>query len=203
VARSTSALIVGAALTFFAAAPLDAQSDSIVRQLSALRGGVTFAVPGAWHILEEAAADSESTYIYHIRSSRTDSASPDRANVLLSFFRRSAPADFRAASDSMFRSIGNRTMAVLNDTVPGSSQRAVFWQALQRSTPYAGFDNFAIVGDVWLHVRIVFPVIEGREPEWNERLSRDTEAMMRSIRVRGRKAFPAPIGFPVLRVFSE
>jgi hypothetical protein len=173
-----------------------------LRKLTALGGVVTFAVPAVWHVLYESDTGSLGQFVYHVRNPATDSASDDRTNIIINVRRRLGSRTFAAYSDSLLGGLIDSTMIVLDDTTAGPAQRAVMWRGQIRSTPYVGFDDIARSGDIWVSVRIVLPLSKRTPSEWTERLSRETEQLLETMRFGSKAAFPVDIGYPALTAFG-
>jgi hypothetical protein len=173
-----------------------------LRKLTALSGAVTFSVPVAWHVLYESDTGSLAQFVYHVRNPAMDSVGDDRTNIIISVRRRLGSRAFAAYSDSLLGGLIDSRMIVLDDTTAGPAQRAVMWRGQIKSTPYAGFDDIAHSAEVWVHVRIVLPLSERTPPEWTERLSRQTQQLLQTMRFGSQAAFPVDVGYPALTAFG-
>ena len=122
---------------------------------------------------------------------------------MLNFRRRPGVRAFKAYTDTLLDDLMEPSIIILQDTLLGKSQRALFWRGQIKATPYAGYDDFAQNGELSVHVRIVLPLNAKTPVQWTRSFSDDCERLLRSVRLAGRPAFPSLVGYPSASPFGR
>ena len=176
-----------------------ASRDTSIRTVRALEGAASFEVPASWRALR--AGEGDMAFVYRVPNPAGDSIPGVTTNVLVNVEARGGKRQFTAYCDTVLGQWMSRKMIVLGDTTIGH-ERALFWRGeSQDSTIYVGYDDIAQVDSIWVHVRIVMPLV-GSDESWSRQFSRETGALLQSVLVNRRRAFPASIGYPVLTTFA-
>lgn len=176
-----------------------ASRDTSVRAVRALEGAASFEVPASWRALP--AGEGDMAFVYRVPNPAGDSIPGVTTNILVNVEARGGKRQFAAYCDTLLGQWMSRKMIVLGDTTIGH-ERALFWRGEgQDSTIYVGYDDIAQVDSIWVHVRIVMPLV-GSDESWSRQFSREAGALLRSVLVNRRRAFPASIGYPVLTTFA-
>jgi hypothetical protein len=194
-------LIVAVTLTLAMTCPAASQQPSStdsLRRVTGVSGRMQFDVPASWVVLVERDGDSLAQFAYYIRKPVIDTTADVSTNVIINVRRRLASWSFRSATDAWLSRLLDSSTIVLHDTIIASSQRAVFWRAKDGPWVYLGFDDFARVNDRLLHVRIAEPLSGNTSPDWGRTFETQTLTLLQSIVVDGRRAFPAPVGYPAI-----
>lgn len=173
--------------------------DASTRAVQALEGAASFRIPAAWRVLRPGEGDM--AFVYRVPHPAGDTIPGVTTNVLVNVEARRGRRQFAAYSDSVLGQWIDHDMLVLGDSTIGH-ERAVFWRGQpDEKTVYVGYDDIAQVDSIWVHVRIILPLV-GSAERWLQQFSRDTEALLRSVRVHRRPAFPASVGYPTLTIFN-
>lgn len=175
------------------------QSGSAPTRVTKALGGVaTFEVPVGWRAVR--AGEADMAFAYRVPNPAGDSIPGTTTNVLLNLESLSVRRPFVAYTDSVLSQWITRDMIILDDRTAGH-QRTVFWRGHAQKIVFMGFDNLAEVNGAWVHVRIILPLVGSSEP-WSRNFSAEAAALLKSIRVHNRQAFPADFGYPVLSAFQ-
>ena len=175
-----------------------AQRGDTLRHVSTVGHRLRFAVPASWGIFTQRVTDSVQQYVYYIRMPEIDSTADVSTNVIVHVRRVTGAVSFRAATDQWLSRMFDSTTIVLHDTLPSAAQRAVFWRSTDGSWIYLGFDDFALRGDRLIHIRIAEPLGDSTPASRPHRFETETLAFLQSVMFDGKKAFPAPVGFPAV-----
>lgn len=90
---------------------------------------------------------------------------------------------------------------VLGDTTI-RNERALFWRGESDDEEvYVGYDDIAQIDSVWVHVRIILPLV-GSSNRWLRQFSEETGELLRSVCVNRLRAFPASVGYPTMGTFQ-
>jgi len=163
------------------------------RMTKALGGLATFEVPVGWRAVR--AGEANMAFAYQVPNPADDTIPGIPTNILLDFDSRAAPMRFVTYTDSVLSQWITRDMIILEDRT-ARHQRTVFWRGQAQKVVFMGFDDLAEVNGAWVHVRIILPLV-GNSEMWSRNFSRETAALLKSIRIHGRQAFAADFGYPV------
>ncbi len=145
---------------------------------------VRFAAPTKWHLLRNDATDTSAVIVFHLRNPATDTAGPDRANVVLTAHIRPGKQDIRAFSDAVFANMtAHDAPAVLNDVYRHHRTRSIFWRGQLGSTPYVLLDKFAVYRGVYLTLRFSRPLAKGTAQDWTQQALAEFNALVESITI--------------------
>jgi hypothetical protein len=169
-----------------------------LHRVTGVAGRMHFAVPASWGVVAERASDTLEQYAYFIHKPGIDTAADVSTNVIISVRHETASTPFRPTTDAWLSRMLDSTSIVLHDILIGRTQRAVFWRGQDGPWIYLGFDNFARVGDRLVHLRIAEPLSDATPATWATRFETDTRAVLQSITLDGKRAFPALVGYPVV-----
>jgi hypothetical protein len=99
--------------------------------------------------------------------------------------------DLAAATDSLLGSMTAGSLrAMLADTMPDPDHRFVWWNGESHGVSYSIFDDFAQAGGPVVHVLISMPMVEGAPLDQLRIFARDTDHLLSTLTVGGRRVFP-------------
>jgi hypothetical protein len=165
--------------------------------VQALDGAASFQIPASWRTLRSGEGDM--AFVYRVPNPAGDTIAGVTTNVLVNIEPRPGRSQFAAYSDSVLGQWMSHGTLVLGDTTIGH-ERAVFWRGEADKTIYIGYDDIAQVDSIWVHVRIILPLV-GSAERWSQTFSNEIKTLLRSVHVNQRRAFPASVGYPTLATF--
>jgi hypothetical protein len=154
------------------------------RYLSLSAGRVGLSVPVDW------AMPSKGTETVHftVPSLSTDYG---RTEVYVALITDGPVQDLAAATDPLLSSMTAGSLrAMLADTMPDPDHRFVWWNGEHQGVPYSIFDDFAQAGGPVVHVLISMPAVEGGPVDQLRMFARDTDHLLSTLTVAGRRVFP-------------
>lgn len=134
-------------------------------------GKVSFTIPPHWSVIGKKVRENGEVIAFQVPNA-ADEGTGDSANV--SVFTQSSPGltldDF---SNHWIESIVEDPGAVLLDRLSGdepSQDQSAFMRAQQGQTPYIVADRYVRRGELFVHFRASWPLLENTKSEWTSSL---------------------------------
>jgi hypothetical protein len=153
-----------------------------------LDGGlVTAQIPSTWVEISRTRHAQGEVVAFQIPNP-ADEGTPDSANAVI-FTRHDAALTMdhfvAALRDPIVKLPGSAVIESAVGSDP-SSDRFLFLRARQGTTPYAMADRYARRGEVFLHIRVSWPLLERATRSWTEEIVHSTNQLFSNLQFKGK-----------------
>jgi hypothetical protein len=168
--------------------PCDTAPHEPTRYVTVRVGELSAEVPPEWHIHHR--TDQ------HVGFSVPSMSDPDvkaRTTVMVALVPMEPGRTLQATSDAMLSNLTNdpKFVEVFADTMPDADHRYFWWHGVAENVSYSNFNNFGRAGQKVVPVMISLALGEhSADMAALEAFSRDSDHLLSSMTVDGRRVFP-------------